>query len=345
MTSKSFASDNNAGIHPEILIAISGVNHGHVRSYGNDKVTDKAFRLLKEKFGITTDAYFVFTGTAANILAVETLLKSYQAIICAETSHIHVDECGSIEKISGNKLLTISTQDGKLRISDIEPLLATKGMQHSVQPKVVSITQPTELGTVYTLEETRELADFAHRHDMFLHIDGARLANAAASLQCELHDLTFGSGADVVSFGGTKNGMMLGEAVLFKSPEMSQHAAYICKQNMQLFSKMRYISAQFIAYLEHDLWLNNALQANNMTTLLYEQLVATNKTMQWYVKPQANAQFVILDKPVIKQLHREYEFYTWDEARNMVRWMTAWDTSRDDVEDLVSGVQRHLTNQ
>jgi threonine aldolase len=342
MRNKRFASDNNAGIHPDILAAIGEVNNGHVSAYGNDDITDKAFKLLKEKFGITSDAYFVFTGTAANILAVETLLKSYQAIICAQTSHIHVDECGSVEKISGNKLLTVDTPNGKLMPDDIEPLLELKGMQHSVQPKVISITQPTELGTVYNLNELNLLSDYAHKNDLYLHIDGARLANAAAALNCNLYDVTFGSGADVVSFGGTKNGMMLGEAVLFKSPEMSEHAAYICKQNMQLFSKMRYISAQFIAYLENDLWLKNARHANQMTTYLYN-LLKSNDNLTWYVPPEANSQFVCMSEEALEALHREYYFYTWDSSKNMARWMTAWDAGQDDMDAFALDIQR-LTN-
>ena len=338
---KSFASDNYAGIHPVILQALVQANQGHSKAYGADRYTQTASELFKHLFGAETDVYFVTTGTAANVLSLQTVLKSYQAVICAESAHINVDECGAPERYIGCKLLTVPTQDGKLTVSALKHFLTDLGDQHKVQPAVISITQSTELGTVYTPAEIKALTDFAHTHNLLVHMDGARLCNAAAYLGVSLKALTGDVGIDIVCFGGTKNGMMLGEAVLFLNPELSRDFKYIRKQGMQLISKMRFISAQFIALLSNNLWLENAQHANAMAQLLAQQL-QTIPEIKLSRPVEANAVFACIDPTLITRLQEKYCFYVWNEALSEVRWMTSWDITEEDITEFVNSIKTLL---
>lgn len=338
MEIRSFASDNYAGIHPEILKAIQDSNKGHCKAYGDDAYTQKAIELFKQHFGKNTDVYFVLTGTAANVLGLHTILKPYQAIICAETAHINVDECGALEHYAGSKLLTAPTTDGKLTIEKIQRLLSSIENPHRVQPKVISITQCTELGTVYTQEEIRKITEFAHANGLYVHMDGARLCNAAANLNTTLAAITTDVGIDVLSFGGTKGGMMIGEAILFFNKELSKEFQYIRKQGMQLASKMRFISAQFIALLSNDLWKQNATHANVMAKRLADEV---RKIPQVKISKdvQTNAVFAHVDPKIIARLQEKYFFYVWNEETSEVRWMTSWDTTQEDIMSFVSNFQ------
>jgi len=332
--SKSFASDNNSGIHPEILDAIISANRGHTIAYGDDYYTELAVERFKEHFGENIDVYFVFNGTAANVLGFKAVTKSFNSIICADIAHINVDECGAPEKYTGCKLLTIPTGNGKITIDQIKQKMHGIGVEHHSQPKVVSITQSTELGTVYTLKEISKIADFVHAHGMILHMDGARVSNAAASLNVRLRDITTDAGVDVLSFGGTKNGMLLGEAVVFFKRDLSRDFKYIRKQGMQLASKMRFISAQFIALLSNDLWLKNARHSNEMARLLAEK-VGEIPQIKITQKVDANAVFATVPKKYIPILQEKYFFYVWNEETSEVRWMTTFDTTIEDIEDFV----------
>lgn len=339
---RGFASDNNSGIHPQILRALQKVNRGHVVAYGDDPYTEKAIRELKSHFGEHINAYFVFNGTGANVVGLKAVTESFHSIICSEQAHLHEDECGAPEKYTGCKLLAIPTSDGKLTAEKIKPHLYGFGFEHHSQPRVISITQATELGTVYTPEEIRKLSDFAHRHGLLLHMDGARLANAAASLNCPLREITGDAGVDVLSFGGTKDGMMLGESVIFFNRELSRHFKYIRKQGMQLGSKMRFLSAQFLAWFENDLWLKNARHANEMAQYLAEK-VRRVPQIQITQKVQANGVFAIVPKKYIPRLQKEFFFYVWDENTSEVRWMTSFDTTKQDVDQFVRLIRKVVT--
>lgn len=268
----SFGSDNHSGVHPKVLQALTDANRGYCLSYEEDSYTAKAVELFRSIFGEDTHTYFAFNGTAANVLCLQALTRPHHAVVCAHTAHLNRDECGAPERFTGCKLLTAETPDGKLRPEDVLPLLTGFGFQHHVQPRVVSISQVTELGTVYRPEEIKALADLAHSHNMYLHVDGSRLANAAAFLDVSFADMTRNAGVDALSFGGTKNGMLMGEAVVFFNPALAHDFLYIRKQSMQLFSKSRFIAAQYLAYLEDDLWLENARHANRMAQYLAESL-------------------------------------------------------------------------
>lgn len=337
--SRSFASDNNAGIHPEILKAISSANIGHVVAYGDDPYTEAAIEKFKQHFGAGIDVYFVFGGTGANVLGLETITEPFNAIICAETAHINVDECGAPEKFTGCKLLTIPTTNGKITIEAIKRHRHGMGDQHHVQPKVISISQTTEMGTVYSPQETETIANYAHENQMLLHLDGARLSNAAASLGVDLRTLTADVGVDVLSFGGTKNGMMYGESVVFFDRSLSKNLKYIRKQGMQLASKMRFISAQFEALLSNDLWRENARHANQMAKRLAQELGRIPQ-IEITQKVEANGVFAILPKACIAILQREYFFYVWNEETCEVRWMTSFDTTEQDVQNFVGSIKR-----
>jgi len=327
---RGFASDNNSGIHPEILMAISAANEGHATGYGNDNLTKMVIRQFKKEFGEKTDVYFVFNGTGANVLSLSTLTNSFNSVICAETAHIQTDECGAPEKFTGCKLLPVETFKGKITPEGIKKYLHGFDFEHHSQPKVISISQITELGTVYTVEEIKAITSLAHEYGLFVHIDGARLANAAVALDLPFRDFTVDAGVDVLSFGGTKNGMMMGEAVLFFNPGLSKNAKYIRKQNMQLFSKMRFVSAQFLAYFNYDLWKRNATHSNKMAKLL-EQEVLKIPAIQLTQEVEANGVFAIVPPEIIARLQEEYFFYVWDEHRSEVRWMTSFDTQEEDI--------------
>lgn len=333
---RGFASDNNAGVHPRVMEALAEANAGHVPAYGDDPLTRRAAARLREHFGDGAEVFFVFGGTGANVSALQALTRPYHAVVCAETAHVNVDECGAPEKFTGCKLLALRTPEGKLSPERVAPLLGRLGDEHHVQPRVVSVSQPTELGTVYTVEELRALAEFAHGRGMLLHVDGARLANAAAHLGATLHELTAGAGVDALSFGGTKNGMMYGEAVVFFDPRLAEGFEFIRKQATQLASKMRYIAAQFDALLADELWLSNAAQANRMARLLAAELGSVPGVR--LTRPvESNAVFVSLPPRCLEALRREYVFYLWDQD---ARLMCSFDTTEDDVRALADAVRR-----
>lgn len=331
---RGFASDNNSGIHPEIFNAIGEANSGHVIAYGDDPYTEKAKTLFKNHFGKECEVFFVLTGTGANVLGLSAIARPYHAIICAETAHIAVDECGAPERFTGCKLIEVPTKNGKLNPSMIMPYLHSVGFEHHVQPHVISISQSTEMGTVYSSSEVKELADFAHNNNMLLHMDGARLANAVITLNCSFHEITKSVGVDVLSFGGTKNGLLFGEAVVFFNPELAENFKYIRKQGMQLASKMRFISAQFIPYFEKDIWKTNASHANRMAKLLYEK-IRVLPGVKITQPVESNGVFAIIPKQVVDQLQKKYFFYIWNYETTEIRLMTSFDTQEKDVIDFV----------
>jgi threonine aldolase len=338
-TKRSFASDNNAGVHPRVMAAIAAANDGHVIAYGDDPYTARAVAKFHEHLGKDAEVFFVFGGTGANVLGLKAITQSHHAIICAETAHINVDECGAPEKFTGCKLLPVTTADGKVTIDHIKPLLHEVGFEHHVQPRVVSISQATEMGTVYTPREMKALSAFAHDHDMLLHVDGARIANAAASLRLKLKAITRDVGVDVLSFGGAKNGMMYGEAVVFFNKALAPGFKYTRKQGTHLPSKMRYISAQFEALLTGNLWRKNAAHANRMAQLLAGEL---KKIPQIRItqKVEANGVFAVLPKQFIAKLQKRYFFYVWNEGISEVRFMTSFDTTEEDIADFVSLIRK-----
>lgn len=332
---RGFASDNNSGMHPEILAALSAANEGHAVGYGGDQLTEMAVNQFKQEFGQQTDVYFVFNGTGANVLGLSTLTHSFHSVICAETAHIQVDECGAPEKFTGCKLLPVETIGGKITPKGIAKYLHGFDFEHHSQPKAISISQVTELGTVYSVDEIKAITTLAHQYGLFVHMDGARLANAAVALNLPFRAFTVDAGVDVLSFGGTKNGMMLGEAVLFFNPELSGNAKYIRKQSMQLYSKMRFVSAQFLAYFNNELWKRNASHSNRMAKLL-EQEIRQIPALQLTQEVEANGVFAIVPPEIIPQLQEKYFFYMWDEHRSEVRWMTSFDTQEEDIYNFVA---------
>jgi threonine aldolase len=338
LTRRSFASDNNAGVHPEIIEAIRNANDGHVIAYGGDPITARAMELFQKHFGSDIAVYFVFGGTGANVLGLKAITQSHHAIFCADSAHVHVDECGAPEKFTGCKLVTLPTPDGKLRVEMIEPMMHGIGVEHHVQPRVIQISQVTEMGTVYTREELKALADFAHDNGMFLHVDGARLANAAVALDATFKEITADVGVDVLSFGGTKNGMMYGEAVVFFDKALAGDFKYIRKQGMHLPSKMRFISAQFEALLSGDLWRRGAEHANRMAQVLGSELAKVPK-IKLTQPVESNGVFATIPKEYIRVLQEKYFFYVWDDAISEVRFMASFDTSEDDIRDFIEFVR------
>jgi threonine aldolase len=338
---RSFASDNNAGVHPKVLDAIASVNEGHVIAYGDDPYTDAAVELFREHFGKEVDVYFVFGGTGANVLGLKAATESYHAIICADTAHINVDECGAPERFTGCKLLTLPTNAGKITVDQIRPFLDAVGFEHHVQPRVISISQSTEMGTVYQPRELKKLSDFAHKHGMLLHMDGARIANAAASLKANLGTITRDVGVDVLSFGGAKNGMMYGEAVIFFDRSLGRNFKYTRKQGTHLPSKMRFISAQFSALLSNDLWRENAFHANSMAKLLAQEL-GKIPLIEITQKVESNGVFARLPKKYIAIMQKQSFFYVWNEQISEVRFMTSFDTTQQDIAELVALIKKTL---
>ncbi len=336
---KGFASDNNSGVHPAILKAIEKVNVGHVVGYGDDAFTQQAIQIFKEKFGNETEVFFVFNGTGANVLGLSSVTQSFNSIICAETAHIQEDECGAPEKFTGCKLLAVEPENGKLTPKLIQPHLKGFGFEHHSQPKVISISQVTEMGTVYQPHEIIALADIAHKNNMLLHMDGARIANAAASLKMDFKDFTKDCGVDILSFGGTKNGLMMGEAVLFFNSDLIKQTKYLRKQSMQLYSKMRFVAAQFIAYFEDDLWKQNAMHSNKMAKLL-ETEVAKIPEIKITQPVDANGVFAVVPRKIIEPLRKCFFFYTWDELASEVRWMTSFDTTEEEIHEFVDKIKK-----
>lgn len=340
---RGFASDNNSGVHPEVMNAMIEVNHGHVVAYGNDQYSKAAIDKFKTIFGSDIAVYFTYNGTGANVLSLKSVTESWQSILCSEVAHINEDECGAPEKITGSKLIPLQHQHGKISVEGIHKHLVWLNDEHRSQPRVVSITQSTEMGTVYSLNEIKEISGFCHENNLLLHMDGARISNAAVRLGLDFPAFTRDAGVDILSFGGTKNGLMFGEAVIFFKPELAKHAKYYRKQNMQLNSKMRYVAAQFIRYLEPEIWKKNALNANENAQYLYSQVKDIPQVK--VVHPvDANGVFAIIPKGITAELQKEVFFYVFDEHANMVRWMCSWDTTRDDIDRFVNRLKQ-LLNQ
>ena len=334
---KSFGSDNQAGAHGAVLSALARANLGDAVGYGDDPWTQRAAAALCTAFGARGGAFFVFTGTAANVLGLSLLLRPYEGVICADSAHVNVDECGAPERILGSKLLTVPAPDGKLTPGLISAQLAGRGDEHRVQARVVTISQVTELGTCYTLAELKSLGEFCRAEKLRLYIDGARLANAAAHLGCSLADLA--AQADVLSFGGTKNGAVGAEAVVVMAEELIAHVPFLRKQQGQLASKMRYLAVQFQALLDADLWLRNAAHANAMARRLADGIHgAPGVGLRQPV--ESNAVFASLDPAHIARLQQDWQFYVWDTTAQVVRWMTAYDTPEADVDAFVAEVWR-----
>lgn len=340
---KSFASDNYSGIHPEILQAIIEANRDHQISYGNDDYTEKVNRNFREIFGEAMVLY-TFNGTGANVTCLKCCTLPFQSVVCSEHAHILVDECGAPTQSIGCSLLPIKTPDGKLTPERVKPLLNRVGNVHNTQPKVISISQTTELGTVYSISELTELCAFAHENDMYVHMDGARISNAVASLGVGLKQATVGCGVDIMSFGGTKNGLMIGEAVLIFNDELKANAPYFHKQTAQLFSKNRFIAVQFEAMLKHDLWLRMADHSNKMAKLLASEV---KKIPEVKITQQvdANSLFVIVPEQVLDPLRALYPFYEWDAQTHEQRWMCSFDTTEDDVYEFVESLKKLVTHK
>ncbi len=328
---KSFASDNYAGIHPRVLEAIAEVNSGHDIAYGDDAITLRLRDAVKDHFGSQAEAYPVFNGTGANVVALQAITQRWEAVVCSSTAHVHVDEGGAPEKMAGIKLWPVPTPDGKLTRELIATQALDFGFVHRAQQAAVTIAQSTELGTVYTADEIAEITDYSHGLGMRVHVDGARLSNAASTLGTGFATFTTDAGVDIVSFGGTKNGLMLGEAVIVLDPAKAPGVDFIRKTSMQLASKMRFVSAQLLALLTNDLWLTNAAHSNAMAQRLAKAVQGVEGVH--ITQPvQSNAVFAILDPAVTTALLDDYRFYTWDAATGEVRWMCAWDTSPADVD-------------
>lgn len=335
---KSFGSDNNAPVHESVFNAMIEANKGDAIAYGDDLHTLAAEQKFKEMFGPQSRSFFMFNGTGANVAAIAHLTRPTHAIVSSDKAHIHHDECGAPEKFSGCKLHVLPSTNGKITVDQIRPLMHSVGFQHHSQPKIISITQATEMGNVYTPDEIAVLARFANENDMYLHVDGARIANAAASLNITFNEMITETGVDVLSFGGTKNGIMMGEAVVFLNQELAIDFEYTRKQSMQLASKMRYISAQFNALLTNDLWLKNATHANNMAKLL-EKKIREIPEVTITQPVQINAIFAIMPKDAIEKLMRHFFFYIWDASRHEVRWMTSFTTTEQDIEAFVEALK------
>jgi threonine aldolase len=338
---RGFASDNYSGVHPEVLAALAAANEGHQVSYGEDDYTARLQQLMEEHFGEGIECFPVFNGTGANVLSLQSLLPRWGAVICASTAHINMDENGAPERIGGIKLLQVHTTDGKLTPELIDKEAWGWGDEHRAQPLAVSITQTTELGTCYTPGEVRAIAEHAHSKGMKLHMDGARLANAAAHLGVPLRSFTRDAGVDILSFGGTKNGLLFGEVVVALNPEAASGLLYLRKMNMQLASKMRFMSAQFIALLEGDLWLRSASHANAMAARLRAG-VESVPGVQLSQKTESNGVFAVLPAGVADRLRTSFRFYDWNEAAREVRWMCSFDTTEDDVDAFIAAIKREL---
>lgn len=330
-----FASDNWSGAHPEVIEAVVAANQGHAPAYGDDAWTERASELIRRHFGAEAEPFFAFNGTGANVVALRALTRPFEAVICAETAHLNVDECGAPERIAGVKLLTVPAPDGKLTPESAATRIERVGDEHFAQPRVISLSQSTEFGTVYTIEEVRALAALAREHGLLLHVDGARLANAAVSLDAGFSELTAEAGVDAVSFGGTKNGLLFGEAVVLLRPGLADGVEYLRKQSLQLASKMRFLSAQFEALLANDLWRRCAAHANSMAARLAASIEAADGA-ELAQPAQANEIFARLPAEAIERLRGalpgEEPFYEWPTEQNLIRLVCSWDTSEEDVE-------------
>lgn len=328
---RSFASDNNSGVHPAIMEALVRANRQHALGYGDDPWTEEAVRKIRETFTADCEPLFVFNGTGSNVIALQLMTRPYHSILCAETAHIYVDECGSPVKMTGCQIRPVVTPDGKLTPELIRPYLHGFGDQHHSQPGAIYLSQCTELGTVYTPEELKTITSLAHQHGMLVHMDGARIANACAFLNLSLKALTVDCGMDVLSFGGTKNGLMMGECVIVFNNALKAEAKFIRKQSAQLASKMRYLSCQFTAYLTDDLWLRNASHANAMACKLRDAL-KDYPGVRFTQKAESNQLFLTMPRPVIDKMLQSYFFYFWNEENNEIRLVTSFDTTEEDID-------------
>ena len=362
---RGFGSDNHSGFSPEVIEALVRANDCHALAYGDDEVTARLEVLIKETFGPQASIYLVFNGTGANVLCIDAMCRSHEAVVCAETAHINVDECGAPQRVVGCRLLTVDTPDGKLTPELVKTRLHGFGFEHHSQPKAISISQPTELGTLYTLDEIKALADLAHSHNMYLHVDGARLANAAVALGCSFKEMTTDCGVDALSFGGTKNGLIMGESCVLLNPTLDNDMLYRRKQMTQLGSKMRFMAAQFEEYLGgvqgvqgsakecktnvsiEPLWYRNAEHSNRMAQLLQKELqdsslITHHSSLKIMYPVQVNSVFVQLPRDVWKRLQECYFFYDWDEDADVVRWMCSFDTTEEDIHDFVDTLKSLL---
>lgn len=334
-----FASDNNAGVHPKVLAAIEAANVGHARAYGDDPWTAACADRFRDLFGAQAETFLVWSGTGGNVMALATLHTPAGAVVCSDAAHIEIDETGAAERIVGTKLIDVPAADGKIVPEQLVALAHLQGDVHHVQPQILSLTQSTELGTVYSVDEVAALCDTAHSMGMYVHMDGARIANATAALG-GTHDVlratTVGAGVDVITFGGTKNGLLCGEAVVFLTPGLSRYAGYLRKQVTQLPSKMRFLAAQMTALLDDDLWLHNAAHANAMAGRLYDEV---GPALGLTTPPAVNSLYPVLDPAAAKTLADWSFFYDWDVHAHTVRWMTAWDTTEADVATFAAGVK------
>ncbi len=335
---RGFGSDNHSGIHPEIFNALSEANQAHAPSYGTDEWSEKAISLFQKEFGPKAEVFFVFNGTAANVLSLRALLTPFQSVLCSDQAHLQVDECGAPEFFAGCKVIDLPSQQGKLPLQTLKEAVIRRGDQHFSQVKVISLTQPTELGTCYSLQEIKDIVEWAHNENLWVHMDGARLANAAHFLQKDFRQFTTDLGVDVISFGGTKNALMMGEAVIFLNPRLAENFKYIRKQSAQLPSKTRFIAAQFERYLQNGLWREIAAHSCSMAEKLYLGL-SDVKELEITAPRQSNAVFVRLPKTWVKSLREHSFFYVWNEKTFECRLMTSWDTSSQDIDDFLSRVR------
>ncbi len=335
---KAFASDNYSGVHPEIMEALVRANIDHQGSYGSDEITARAIKLFKNTFGDTTEVFFVYNGTAANVLGLSSLTQSFHSILCSELAHINVDESTAPEKFTGCKLIGIETRDGKIYPHQVEEKIQRVGDQHHPQARVISISQSTEYGTVYTAAEIKALSVIAKKNNLYLHMDGSRISNAAVSLQKDFKEFTRDAGVDILSFGGTKNGMMFGEAILIFNPEFAKDFFYLRKQGMQLHSKMRFISAQFEAMLSNDLWKRNATHSNSMAKKL-EHGLQTIPQVTVTQSVDGNGVFALFPKQIIPELQKEIFFYVWNDRTSEVRLMCSFDTKEEEINRLINKIK------
>ena len=332
---RSFASDNNSGVHPLVMEALNRANQDHALGYGDDPWTEEAVGKIREAFTADCEPLFVFNGTGSNAVALQLCTRPYNLILCAETAHIYVDECGAPARMTGCQIRPIATPDGKLTPELLRPYLCNFGEQHHSQPGAIYLSQCTELGTIYKPDELRAITELAHSHGMYVHMDGARLANACAALGLTLRQLTVDCGIDILSFGGTKNGLMMGESVIVFHPALQKEARFVRKQSAQLASKLRYLSCQFTAYLKDDLWLANARHANRMALLLCDGLEKL-PDVRFTQQVESNQLFLTMPRRVIDKLLQSYFFYFWDEAADEIRLVTSFDTTEEDIRELLA---------
>ena len=335
---KTFASDNYSGVHPEVMEALMRANHEHQGSYGGDEFTARAIQLFKKNFGDSTEVFFVYNGTAANVLGLSALTQSFHSILCSELAHINVDESTAPEKFLGCKLIGVPTTDGKIYPAQIEEKIIRLGDQHHPQAKVISISQSTEYGTVYSVDEIKALSALAKKYKLYLHMDGSRISNAAVSLQKDFRTFTCDAGVDILSFGGTKNGMMFGEAILVFNQDLAKDFYYRRKQGMQLHSKMRFISAQFEALLTNELWKRNATHSNAMAKKL-EKGLRTIPKIKVTQSVDGNGVFALFPKEIIAELQKEIFFYVWNDKTSEVRLMCAFDTKEEEIDRFVNKIK------